>query len=499
MSQVSATKTERLLNLLIMLLVQRHYVSKERIREILYADAPSTDAFEKTFERDKDELRSLGVPIEVGQMDAYFDDEPGYRIRADQFALPEISLESDEAQVVALATRVWDHARLAEATTDAVGKLTAAGLDLDLERPRDRPAPAECRRAVVRRLLGGDPGPAAGHLRLPAPGLRAAADPTPRALGRRPLLGSLVRRRAGHRPWRGAGVPALAHRRHRHDERRPGRVHRARRAPTFVTWPAGWRPPALPRRPSSWSGPVPAAVLRRTASRVEADVDGPDEQTPWDRLYLSEGAQADELLAFGADLYVESPAALRDEVVAALPGRFARRAHEHGHGRCRQGPGRPPAPPRALPPRTRPGLARRGGAALGVPSAQLEKDLRVLFLCGLPGGYPDDLIDVDLDALEGEGVIRVSNADYLARPLRLTPTEASAIIVALRALRAGSAKETRDVVDRALAQAGGCRRRQYAAGRPGRRRPGHRGPPGPARGGGPRASAGPDHLLRARA
>jgi proteasome accessory factor C len=90
--------------------------------------------------------------------------------------------------------------------------------------------------------------------------------------------------------------------------------------------------------------------------------------------------------------------------------------------------------------------------ALGVPPAQLEKDLRILFLCGLPGGYPDDLIDVDLDALEGEGVIRVSNADYLARPLRLTPTEASAIIVALRALRAGSTKDTRDVVDRALAK-----------------------------------------------
>jgi proteasome accessory factor C len=89
---------------------------------------------------------------------------------------------------------------------------------------------------------------------------------------------------------------------------------------------------------------------------------------------------------------------------------------------------------------------------IGVPADQLEQDLRVLFLCGLPGGYPDDLIDVDLDALEGEGVIRVSNADYLARPLRLTPTEASAIIVALRALRAGAAPETRDVVDRALAK-----------------------------------------------
>lgn len=89
---------------------------------------------------------------------------------------------------------------------------------------------------------------------------------------------------------------------------------------------------------------------------------------------------------------------------------------------------------------------------IGVPPDQLDKDLRVLFLCGLPGGYPDDLIDVDLDALEGEGVIRVSNADYLARPLRLTPTEASAIIVALRALRSGADRDTREVVDRALAK-----------------------------------------------
>ncbi len=94
-------------------------------------------------------------------------------------------------------------------------------------------------------------------------------------------------------------------------------------------------------------------------------------------------------------------------------------------------------------------------AALGVPAAQLVKDLKVLLMCGLPGGYPDDLIDVDLDALEGpeaDGVIRVSNAEYLARPLRLSPTEATAIIVALRALRSGARDETREIVDRALAK-----------------------------------------------
>lgn len=92
---------------------------------------------------------------------------------------------------------------------------------------------------------------------------------------------------------------------------------------------------------------------------------------------------------------------------------------------------------------------------LAVPGDQLVADLKVLFMCGLPGGYPDDLIDVDLDALEGaegDGVLRVSNADYLARPLRLTATEASALIVALRALRSGSSPDTAEVVDRALAK-----------------------------------------------
>ena len=94
-------------------------------------------------------------------------------------------------------------------------------------------------------------------------------------------------------------------------------------------------------------------------------------------------------------------------------------------------------------------------ADLGVSPARLVSDLKVLFMCGLPGGYPDDLIDVDLDALEGEdadGLIRVSNADYLARPLQLSPTEATAVIVALRALRDGAGEATREIVDRTVAK-----------------------------------------------
>jgi len=92
----------------------------------------------------------------------------------------------------------------------------------------------------------------------------------------------------------------------------------------------------------------------------------------------------------------------------------------------------------------------QAAADFGVRPTQIVKDLNVLWFCGLPGLGMGDLIDVDMDALEGEGVIRVSNADYLARPLRLDSSEASALIVALRALREGADDDVRPIVDRTL-------------------------------------------------
>jgi proteasome accessory factor C len=92
----------------------------------------------------------------------------------------------------------------------------------------------------------------------------------------------------------------------------------------------------------------------------------------------------------------------------------------------------------------------QAAADFGVRPAQIVKDLNVLWFCGLPGLGMGDLIDVDMDALEGDGVIRVSNADYLARPLRLGSSEASALIVALRALRESGDDQVRPVVDRVL-------------------------------------------------
>jgi proteasome accessory factor C len=68
----------------------------------------------------------------------------------------------------------------------------------------------------------------------------------------------------------------------------------------------------------------------------------------------------------------------------------------------------------------------------------------------MPGLTPGDLIDIDMDAVDGEGVIHLSNADYLTRPLRLSADEALALVLALRTLREIAGPERRTAIDSAL-------------------------------------------------
>ena len=89
-----------------------------------------------------------------------------------------------------------------------------------------------------------------------------------------------------------------------------------------------------------------------------------------------------------------------------------------------------------------------------VSPAQMLKDLRVLYMCGLPGYGPGELIEINVEALEDDpdGLVRVDNADFLARPLRLGSNEASALIVALQALQDAGTPGSREVVERTLAK-----------------------------------------------
>lgn len=123
------------MNLTICLLMARRFVEREHIRELVegYHDL-SQQAFERTFERDKEELRALGVPVETGSNDPLFPDEVGYRIRRRDFELPPLEFDTAELAALGVASGVWDSARLADSATTAVAKLRASGLDPDAGR-----------------------------------------------------------------------------------------------------------------------------------------------------------------------------------------------------------------------------------------------------------------------------------------------------------------------------------------------------------------------------
>ena len=97
----------------------------------------------------------------------------------------------------------------------------------------------------------------------------------------------------------------------------------------------------------------------------------------------------------------------------------------------------------------RPGiLVTEAAADFGVTPRQLRKDLELLWMCGLPGYGPGDLIDL---SFEGETITVTFDAG-MNRPLRLTGAEATALLVALRALVETPGLADTDAVARAIAK-----------------------------------------------
>jgi proteasome accessory factor B len=130
-----AHRTERLLNLVICLLSTRSWLTKEQIRSAVpqYAECTTTEAFDRMFERDKEDLRELGVPLVTGSHSSWFEDETGYRIDRTAYALPDVEFTAEELAVLGLASRVWQQAGLAGPAARALVKLKALGVDTDDE------------------------------------------------------------------------------------------------------------------------------------------------------------------------------------------------------------------------------------------------------------------------------------------------------------------------------------------------------------------------------
>ena len=120
------------MNLVIALLSTRTFITADRIRETVlgYSEEASDEAFSRMFERDKNELRDLGIPLETGRV-SQTDPTEGYRISREAYALPAVELTADEAAAVAVATQLWESPELITATQGALLKLRAAGVDID--------------------------------------------------------------------------------------------------------------------------------------------------------------------------------------------------------------------------------------------------------------------------------------------------------------------------------------------------------------------------------
>jgi proteasome accessory factor B len=320
---MSKRKTERLLGLVVCLLSTRRYLTADQIRQAVPGYPEQDDLFKRMFERDKEDLRELGVPLETG-VNHPFDDDPGYRIRQQAYELPELRLEADEAAVLGLAARVWQRAALEGAVAGALLKLRAAGMEAGDERPAPQ--------GIEPRL--GTPEPAFGPLweavrdRRPVTfSYRAAGRSEPQ---RRELEPWGVMNRHGR--WYVAGRDRV-----RQDTRvfRLGRIAGPVKfcgPPGSVTVPDGADVRELVR---DWDAPAREHTallrvrsgggvgLRQHAVSVRADETGPP---GWDLVttrFADVGSFADYVARFGPDAVVLDPPDLRDAVIRRLKGALA--------------------------------------------------------------------------------------------------------------------------------------------------------------------------------
>jgi proteasome accessory factor B len=326
----ASVKTERLLNLVICLLYTRQPLSKAKIRDAVpqYGTTASDEAFDRMFERDKDELRDLGIPLVTEPGDVLFDDEPGYRIDRREYALPEISFAPDELAVLGLASRAWAQASLAGPAAEALRKLEAAGVERDdasligIE-PRVRTAePAfECvKNAVLQRI------PVSFTYRTGSSGEVAVRHVQPWGIaswhGRWYLTGFDIDR----------GAPRVF---------RLGRIDGEVAADgerAVYDVPADHQPKAMistmalerDARPAVMRVRVGLGHSLRRRARTVWEVD----QT-WSRVevdFTDTEAFADEISGFGPDVVVETPAELRESVVRRLAGALGH--HQPGQTRA---------------------------------------------------------------------------------------------------------------------------------------------------------------------
>jgi proteasome accessory factor B len=129
---MSDAKTERLINLTLALLASKRYLTKAEIFRTVAGYAGTPETMERMFERDKDDLRSLGLDISVAEIDPYFQDEAGYRIIPSNYALDLGELSSEDVAILSAAAALWQNSVLSHDSQSALRKLHSLGIPADL-------------------------------------------------------------------------------------------------------------------------------------------------------------------------------------------------------------------------------------------------------------------------------------------------------------------------------------------------------------------------------
>lgn len=120
---MSDQKTERLINLTLALLSSKRYLTKSEIFNNVAGYSGSPETMERMFERDKDELRNLGIQIEVRALDPLFEDDQGYLIDSDTFQINPNDFSQEEIFLLTMAANLWHGSALQKDSKAALLKI----------------------------------------------------------------------------------------------------------------------------------------------------------------------------------------------------------------------------------------------------------------------------------------------------------------------------------------------------------------------------------------
>lgn len=120
------SRIERLLNLLALLLDTEQHLSRQAITSAVSGYPDSETAVRRAFERDKETLRAMGVPLDLATLSDGI--ETGYRVIPNQYYLADLALNGDETAALQVAVSAVALGASRAAGEGAMLKLGATGL-----------------------------------------------------------------------------------------------------------------------------------------------------------------------------------------------------------------------------------------------------------------------------------------------------------------------------------------------------------------------------------